>query len=116
MNFATESILPEAWGYDSMDAIHVKAVHRAHGTIPLKSYKIFSLLERCLYIAGVAGFKTVYPLNFIDYDQAKVKAFLKRELNWQDYGLKHGESYFTRFFQNYWLPTKYYIPKKFQKK
>jgi hypothetical protein len=32
---------------------------------------------------------------------------LTREYNWQPYAQKHFESRFTRFFEGYWLPTKF---------
>ena len=35
-NFATESVLPQSWGYDAMDAIHIKSVFKQHGEGKLK--------------------------------------------------------------------------------
>ena len=46
------------------------------------------------------------------YEKAQVKEIIKRELEWRDYGGKHYESVFTRFYQGYILPTKFGIDKR----
>ena len=38
--------------------------------------------------------------------------FLEKELGWRNYGRKHGESIFTRFFQEYYLPEKFQVDKR----
>ena len=43
------------------------------------------------------------PLNLIPYDIADTKTKLQTELGWKDYGKKHYESRFTKFFQSYYL-------------
>ena len=42
----------------------------------------------------------------------KTKEILKKEVGWIDYGKKHNESIFTKFFQCYILPTKFGIDKR----
>jgi hypothetical protein len=42
----------------------------------------------------------------------EAKQFLTDEFGWRDYGGKHYESVFTRFYQSYILPTKYGIDKR----
>ncbi|ROV56168.1 N-acetyl sugar amidotransferase, partial [Vibrio ponticus] len=34
------------------------------------------------------------------------------QVGWKDYGVKHGESKFTKFFQNYYLPKKFGYDKR----
>ena len=51
-------------------------------------------------------------LNYIDYDKEKAKKFLIEELGWRDYGGKHHESIYTKFFQAYILPTKFGFDKR----
>jgi hypothetical protein len=41
-----------------------------------------------------------------------VKEFITKELDWKDYGGKHYESIFTRFYQGYVLPKKFNIDKR----
>jgi hypothetical protein len=51
-------------------------------------------------------------LEYIDYNKRKVKEFLIKELGWRDYGGKHYESVFTKFFQSYFLPTRFGYDKR----
>lgn len=110
-NLATESILPKSWGYDAMDSKQLKHIHRKFGVGKLNSYTTISLTERLLF-TFILNQKVVKPLNFINYDKQKAKDFLNNEYQWQDYGVKHGESVFTRFYQNYWLPIRYGFDKR----
>ena len=43
-------------------------------------------------------------LNFLNYNTEKAKEALMNFVDWQGYDCRHGESYLTRFFQNYFLP------------
>jgi hypothetical protein len=54
----------------------------------------------------------VQLLNFVDYNKEEVKKKLILELEWRDYGGKHYESIFTRFYQGYILPNKFNIDKR----
>lgn len=111
-NIASESILPAAWGYNAMDSKQLKSIHKRFGSIKLKSYKTISFFYRYVYLPFIYGLKIHMPLNLIDYDKEKAKAFLADEIGWKDYGVKHGESVFTRFFQNYWLPKRWGFDKR----
>ena len=51
-------------------------------------------------------------LNFMDYDKEAAKKDLIKKIGWKDYGNKHGESIWTRFFQNYYLPTRFGYDKR----
>lgn len=110
-NLATESIMPSSWGYNAMDSKQLKYIYKKFGNGNLNSYTTISLFER-IYLTLVLKQKVAKPLDFIKYDKEKSKEFLKVEYNWQDYGVKHGESIFTRFYQNYWLPERYGLDKR----
>jgi hypothetical protein len=110
-NLATESILPKSWGYDAMDSKQLNYISKKFGTGKLISYTTMSLLKR-LYYTFILRQKIVKPLDLINYDKEEAKRYLKSQYGWQDYGVKHGESVFTRFFQNYWLPIRYGIDKR----
>lgn len=56
--------------------------------------------------------KEIRPLNYMPYDRQEVKKLLTERYGWMDYGLKHYESVLTRFFQGYYLPTKFGIDKR----
>jgi N-acetyl sugar amidotransferase len=44
-NFATESVLPEAWGYNAMDAKHVRAIFKKFGEGDLKQFPIVNFFN-----------------------------------------------------------------------
>lgn len=112
-NIATESILPQSWGYDAMDAIQIKAIHKKFGKLKkLKSYKTISFFNLYLYYRFFKKLKTIKPLDYIAFHKDEAKKELIRELGWKDYGLKHGESRFTKFFQNHYLPHKFGYDKR----
>lgn len=111
-NYATEFILPSAWGYQSGDLKHLKDIHRKYGKIKLRNYPTIGFLQQYLWYPYVRGIKTVKPLNFLPYNKAAAKKLIINELGWRDYGGKHYESVFTRFFQGYYLPVKFGYDKR----
>ena len=40
------------------------------------------------------------------------REIINKEFNWQDYGGKHYENVFTRFYQGYILPNKFNVDKR----
>jgi hypothetical protein len=111
MNFATESISVPSWAYGHSDWRYIRAVHRRHGSQKLKSYPHFSFLY-LLYVNLIRRVRIVSLLNYVDYNKKKTKDFLSSELGWVDYGGKHFESIYTRFFQGVILPEKFGIDKR----
>jgi len=112
LNFATECIMPENWGYQAMDYRHLKAVHRKYGKTSLKDYPHLNFFDRYVYFTMVKRMKIINPLNYIDYRKDRAIETMKEELGWQYYGGKHYESRFTKFFQSYYLPVKFNIDKR----
>lgn len=110
-NVATEAIMPYAWGHYNQDLQHLKAVHSRYGTIPIKTLPTISLFQY-VYDVFARGIRQVPFLNYIEYDKKLAKRELGRELKWCDYGAKHYESVWTRFFQGYYLPVKYGFDKR----
>ena len=111
-NIATESCMPAAWGYTSHDLTHIMAIQKKFGTMKLKNYPRYNAFQKYFYYPRVKKIRALHILNYEDYQKAKVKEFLKEELNWRDYGGKHYESRFTKFFQSYYLPTKFGYDKR----
>ena len=111
-NMQTESILPNAWGYDASDSVSLKAIHHKFGTIKLRSYPMINIFEKLFYYPSLLGMRVHRPLEWIDYNKNDAKALLKQELGWRDYGGKHYESVFTKFFQAHYLPTKFGYDKR----
>ena len=111
-NFATESILPESWGYDSGDVKQVKAIQKRFGTVKLKTYPLMGLVKRNLWYPDIRRIRTAPLLNYMPYVYTDAKRAIADELGWRDYGGKHYESVFTRYFQGYYLPHKFGFDKR----
>jgi N-acetyl sugar amidotransferase len=112
VNFATESIMPENWGYQAMDYNHLKSIHKKFGERKLRDYPTVNFFQRYLYYTVIKRMQIITPLNFIDYRKDDVIELMKKELGWQYYGGKHYESRFTKFFQSYYLPHKFKFDKR----
>lgn len=110
-NFRTEGILPWSWTYSALDWRYISAVHRRYGRSSLASYPHLSL-DRLIYDSAVARIQNINILNYVPYDKQDTMSVLQNELSWRDYGGKHYESLYTRFFQAYYLPIKFGIDKR----
>lgn len=111
-NLVSESILPTAWGFDALDAVHLRAIQKRFGTVKLKQYPVLGYWKRYVWYEAIRGIKTVDLLNYLPYDYRNVRATIEQEVGWRDYGGKHHESVFTRYFQGYYLPTKFGFDKR----
>ncbi|MCE2834398.1 MAG: N-acetyl sugar amidotransferase [Chitinophagaceae bacterium] len=109
-NVATEGVLPYHWTYNKKDHVNIRAIHKAFGQGTIKSYPF---LDRKMkkFIAG-SGVTFINYLNWMPYEKDEVKRTLIRDLDWRDYGGKHYESIWTRFYQGYILPEKFGIDKR----
>jgi N-acetyl sugar amidotransferase len=111
-NMATESILPTTWGYDASDSIQIKSIHKMFGSRPLKGYPLFSVFKKYILYPRILRIRTYSPLDWINYNKQEAKTFMTKELGWRDYGGKHYESKFTKFFQAHYLPEKFGYDKR----
>lgn len=110
-NFSSESILPRTWSQGHMDWGYIKKVNGLFGTQKLKDFPHYSIYKR-IYWNRIKGLNIFSFLDLIDYDKEKAKKFLINELGWRDYGGKHHESIYTKFFQAHILPTKFGFDKR----
>jgi len=111
-NTVSESILPTAWGYSAADSKLLKAIHRRFGSVRLKTYPLMNSTIRTLWYPYVRGISTHALLNYLPYHYSQVKDEIAREVGWRDYGGKHYESVFTRWFQGYYLPQRFGFDKR----
>lgn len=105
-NVVTESIMPESWLYGSKDSKLIKSIHKKFGKVKMKSYPRLTTLNYVDYLL-VRGVRWVPILNYVPYVKDEAKQLLIDELEWRDYGGKHYESIFTRFFHAFYLPEKF---------
>lgn len=110
-NKTSESILPVAWSQGHADWKYIKSIQQQYGKSILRTYPHRSLLEDT-WNRLVLKIQWIEILNYLDYDKEKAKEIIKEELQWKDYGRKHGESHYTRIFQEYILPTKFGYDKR----
>lgn len=110
-NSATESILPTGWYHWKIDVLNIKSIHKTFGTIPMKTYPMMGYFKR-YYYSKIKKIQTVNLLNYLHYNKAEAKQTIMNEIGWTDYGGKHFESIFTRFYQAYILPKKFNIDKR----
>lgn len=111
VNFKTESVLPLKWGYGYFDLKYIKSVHKKFGSQKLKTYPTLSLLK-LFYFSNFRGIKFISFLDYVDYDKKEAIRLISDKLDWTDYGGKHYESVYTRFYQSYILPYKHNIDKR----
>jgi N-acetyl sugar amidotransferase len=110
-NMVTEHIMPPSWLYRKMDGANLKDIHNRYGKRPLKTYPTFNFRKH-VYYSAVLKLNPVSILNYLPYNKDAAKALLQKELGWRDYGGKHYESVFTKFYQAYILPVKFHIDKR----
>lgn len=111
-NYVTEAIMPKGWTHDKTDWSNIKDIAKQYGNVT--KFKTFPFLNfrQSLKYRYVHKFESFRLLNFIDYDRDAATKTLAEELDWRDYGGKHYESVFTKFYQAYILPNKFGVDKR----
>lgn len=109
INSATESIVPKAWSYGHTDWKYIKSIHKRYGTVPIKTYVYHTRLMSYFFYYKQEWFNI---LDYIEYNKSEAKQFLINNFGWRDYGGKHYESFYTRFYQSYILPKKFGFDKR----
>ena len=112
-NIVTEYGVPLDWAYrNKSDQTNLLNIYKQFGNgKKLTTLPKFDFYTRYFY-NQVYGIQTLSLLNYVDYTKEKVKQVISSELAWQDYGGKHFESVFTRFYQGYILPKKFNVDKR----
>lgn len=107
-NFATECVRnPLEWLYYGTDMAQLRDIHRRFGSRELKTYPFSSILFHKVYLRYMRGVQVVKPLNYLPYTKQIATETLERVYGWKAYPQKHFESRFTRFYEGYWLPTRF---------
>lgn len=107
-NIATENvIMPYNYYYWGTDMKHINDIIGQFGTVPMISYPFSSVFRHKLYLRYLKGVKVLKPLNFMPYTKEMAITTLQNEYGWKPYPQKHFESRFTKFYEGYWLPTRF---------
>lgn len=107
-NISTECIRnPKDWLYYGTDMRMIRDIRRRFGTIPMKTYPWSGILYHKIYLRYVKGIQVVKPLNHLPYTKKIAIETLQSKYGWMPYPQKHFESRFTKFYEGYWLPTRF---------
>lgn len=110
-NIWTEHTLPKGWNYNKFDLINLKNIHRKFENTTLKQLPRLGLWHYAYYQL-VLNIKLIAFLDWQEYNRVDIIKTIQNEMGWTDYGGKHHESVFTRFYQGYILPRKFNIDKR----
>lgn len=112
-NYSTECIRePLEWHYHASDLRQLKDIHRRFGSRSLNKFPLAGIFKFKLYYRFVKGLKVVKPLNSVPYFKDQAMQELVDRFGWQRYAHKHYESRFTRFYEGFWLPTRFGYDKR----
>ena len=111
INISTESIMPKTWSYGHWDWKYIKGIQKQFGKVKIKDFPHIGFLK-LIYYLKVKRIKWVNVLNYLEFNKEDAKKVIQEKLNWRDYGGKHHESLYTKFYQTVILPNKYGIDKR----
>ncbi|EKQ51109.1 MULTISPECIES: N-acetyl sugar amidotransferase [unclassified Clostridium] len=111
VNTTSESILPKTWSHGHQDWKYIKTINKLFGNKKLKTFPKYSFLD-IFYFNNIYKIKNICILDYVDYNKNKAKSMLIEKYGWRDYGGKHYESVYTKFFQAYILPNKFNFDKR----
>jgi N-acetyl sugar amidotransferase len=110
-NVWTEHTLPKSWNYNKFDLINLKNIHSKFEKGHLNHLPALGLWNMAWYQL-VLSIKKINFLDLQEYNRKEVLDVIQNEMGWTNYGSKHQESVFTRFYQGYILPNKFNIDKR----
>jgi len=113
-NYSTECVRePLEWGsYYGTDTTFVKDVYNKNGKRPLRNFPMSDIFKYKIFYRFFKGVRVVKPLDLMPFFKNDAIKELNDKFGWQPYKHKHHESYFTRFFETYWLPEKFGYDKR----
>ncbi len=107
-NISTESVLmPLEILYWATDMKQLNDILSKFGTVKMSTYPFTNIFYHKLYLPYIKRLKVFKPLNFMPYIQKNAIEELMAIYDWKPYSQKHFESRFTRFFEGYWLPSRF---------
>lgn len=110
-NMQTEGMVGY-YGHNAMDSRYIKDVFKKYGSGRLKKYPTINFFKLYLLIPFIYKIKVIKPFNYIGYNKDEATQTLISEVGYKPYKYKHGESVWTRFFQDYMLVNKFDFDKR----
>jgi N-acetyl sugar amidotransferase len=111
INFRTEGIHVRQWSQGHWDRRYIHSIYKQFTG---KRLKYFPLVPVSTLVFNIVMHRprAVYLLDYLDYDKQSAKRMLMQDFGWEDYGGKHYESMYTRFYQGWILPHKFGYDKR----
>ena len=107
-NFSTECVRnPLELFYYGTDMRHIRDIYNKYGNNKLDTFPFSSILFHKFYLKYFKRINVIKPLNYFKYIKNDASKTLQELYGWIPYPQKHFESRFTRFFEGYWLPTRF---------
>lgn len=115
-NISTECIRnPMEFFYYGTDMVHVRDLLNKFGTVPMSTFPFSSIYRHKIYLRYFRRVKVVRPLNYRPYCKSDAVKLLQQQYSWKPYPQKHFESRFTKYYESYWLPTRFgFDPRRVQ--
>lgn len=112
-NYSTECVRePLEWHYHASDLRNLDDIHRRFGSRPLRTFPRASIFRYKVFYRYALGVRVVKPLNYVPFVKEEAMQLMVDRFGWQRYKHKHYESRFTRFYEGFWLPTKFGYDKR----
>ena len=111
INLRTEGIHVREWSQGHLDSRYIKSVY---WKFTGKRLRHFPLIPVTTLVRNIVLHRprNVFLLDYLDYDKQAAKRLLMDRYGWEDYGGKHYESVYTRFYQGWILPHKFGYDKR----
>ena len=108
-NVRTETHIPRSWSQGHFDWGYIQSVYRRYGSGQLKTFPHVGFFT---YYRRLLTQRRIDILNYVEYSKSAAMKTVAEELGWRDYGGKHHESIYTRFYQGFLLPAKFGYDKR----
>ena len=108
-NIVTENVLPDSW--ICKNQFNLLKIYSHWNKKKMKSYPLKHFSDM-IKIRFLKPYSSLDILNYVTYNKKDAKKIIVKQLGWRDYGGKHYESIFTRFYQGYILPHKFFVDKR----
>ena len=107
--FRTEGTTPLTWTYQ--DPTYINHIQKTFGKKKIRSFPIMNTLQ-FFYFSIIKRIRWLRILYYIPYNEKEAVQYLTENYGWINYGGKHFESTYTKFFQSYILTRKFNIDKR----
>jgi N-acetyl sugar amidotransferase len=111
INYRTEGIHVREWSQGHLDSRYIRSVYRQFTGKRLRHFPLIPV-SKLVFNIVLHRPRNVFLLDYFDYDKQAAKSLLMQSYGWEDYGGKHYESVYTRFYQGWILPQKFGYDKR----